>query len=52
MYISLNWIKDFVDLDGLEIEEIANKEKLQINEILLMTVDVAGNHTIIRKDSQ
>lgn len=38
--------------DKKKIEKITKKEKLQINEILLMTVDVAGNHTIIRKDSQ
>ena len=38
--------------DKKKIEKIANKEKLQISEILLMTVDVTGNHTIIRKDSQ
>lgn len=38
--------------DKKKIEKITNKEKLQISDILLMTVDVAGNHTIIRKDSQ
>ena len=33
MYISLNWIKDFVDLDGLNVEEIANKFTLSCAEI-------------------
>jgi len=33
MYISLNWIKDFVDLDGLDIKEIANKFTLSCAEI-------------------
>ncbi len=35
-----------------KIEKIAKKEKLQIGEILLMTVDAVGNHTIIRKDTK
>ena len=33
MYISLNWIKDFVDLDGLDIKDIANKFTLSCAEI-------------------
>lgn len=33
MYISLNWIKDFVDLDGLDIEDITNKFTLSCAEI-------------------
>jgi len=33
MYISLNWIKDFVDLDGIDIGEIANKFTLSCAEI-------------------
>ncbi len=33
MYISLNWIKDFVDLDGLDINDIANKFTLSCAEI-------------------
>ena len=33
MYISLNWIKDFVDLDGLNVQEIANKFTLSCAEI-------------------
>lgn len=33
MYISLNWIKDFVDLDGIDIKEIANKFTLSCAEI-------------------
>ncbi len=35
-----------------KINKIIKKEKLQIKEILLMTVDSVGNHTIIRKDDQ
>lgn len=33
MYISLNWIKDFVDLDGLNVQDIANKFTLSCAEI-------------------
>lgn len=33
MYISLNWIKDFVDLDGLDVKDIANKFTLSCAEI-------------------
>ena len=33
MYISLNWIKDFVNLDGLDVNEIANKFTLSCAEI-------------------
>lgn len=33
MYISLNWIKDFVDLDGIEIDEIVRKFTLATAEI-------------------
>lgn len=35
-----------------KIERITKKENLQVKEILLMTVDATGNHTIIRKDNQ
>mgnify|MGYP003292346924 CR=1 FL=1 len=35
-----------------KVQSIAKKEKIQIKDIMLMTVDAAGNHTIIRKDSQ
>lgn len=35
-----------------KIEKITRKENLQIQNILLMTVDATGNHTIIRKDNQ
>lgn len=46
--------KDFkiCNTNNKKIESIISKEKLQIKDILLMTVDSAGNHTIIRKDSQ
>lgn len=33
MYISLNWIKDFVDLDGIGIDEIVSKFTLSTAEI-------------------
>ena len=33
MYISLNWIKEFVDLDGLDVKDIANKFTLSCAEI-------------------
>ena len=35
-----------------KVQSIAKKEKMQIKDIMLMTVDAAGNHTIIRKDNQ
>lgn len=33
MYISMNWIKDFVDLDGIETEELIRKFNLTTAEI-------------------
>lgn len=33
MYISINWIKDFVNLDGLDVGEIANKFTLSCAEV-------------------
>ena len=33
-----------------KIEKIIKKKKIKTSEILLMTLDAAGNHTIIRKD--
>ena len=33
MYISLNWIKEFVDLEGLDVKDIANKFTLSCAEI-------------------
>lgn len=33
-----------------KVEKIAKKEKIQIKDIMLMTVDSVGNHTIIRKE--
>lgn len=46
--------KDFAvcNTDTEKINRIVKKEKLQIKEILLMTVDSVGNHTIIRKDKE
>ncbi len=34
-----------------KVHKIAEKEKLETKDIMLMTVDTAGNHTIIRKDT-
>ncbi len=34
-----------------KIHEIAKKEKIEIKDIMLMTVDATGNHTIIRKEN-
>ncbi len=34
-----------------KVRKIAKKEKLEIKDIMLMTVDAAGNHTVIRKES-
>ena len=33
MYISLNWIKDFVDLDGIDVKDIVNKFTLSCAEV-------------------
>lgn len=33
MYISINWIKDFVNLDGLDVNEIAGKFTLSCAEV-------------------
>ena len=33
MYISMNWIKDFVNLDGIETEELIKKFNLTTAEI-------------------
>ena len=34
-----------------KVNRIAKKEKIEIKDIMLMTVDAVGNHTIIRKDN-
>ena len=38
------------NMNNNKVEKILKKEKIQIKDIMLMTVDVVGNHTIIRKD--
>lgn len=38
------------NMDKNKVHKIAKKEKIKIQDIMLMTVDAAGNHTIIRKD--
>lgn len=40
------------NMNAGKVQNIAKKEKMQIKDIMLMTVDAAGNHTIIRKDTQ
>ncbi len=35
-----------------KVEKTVKKEKLQIKDVLLMTIDARGNHTIIRKEKQ
>mgnify|MGYP003291465611 CR=1 FL=1 len=35
-----------------KVEKAIKKEKLQIKDVLLMTIDATGNHTIIRKENQ
>lgn len=45
MYISINWIKDFVDLDGLDIREIANKFTLscaEVEDVIEKGRDISG----------
>lgn len=46
--------KDFriCNTDMEKLDKIIKKEKMQVKEILLMTVDSVGNHTIIRKENQ
>lgn len=45
-------IQDFkvCNMNKSKVHSIAEKENLKIQDIMLMTVDAAGNHTIIRKD--
>ena len=38
------------NMNNNKVEKILKKEKIQIKDIMLMTVDAVGNHTIIRKD--
>ena len=38
------------NMNNNKVEKILKNEKLQIKDIMLMTVDAVGNHTIIRKD--
>ncbi|MGN0961774.1 MAG: YtpR family tRNA-binding protein, partial [Christensenellales bacterium] len=45
MYISINWIKDFVDLDGLNIYDIANKFTLscaEVEDVIEKGKDISG----------
>ena len=39
------------NMNAGKVQSIAKKEKIQITDIMLMTVDAAGNHTVIRKDT-
>ena len=38
------------NMDTGKVKSIAKKQNLKIQDIMLMTVDAAGNHTVIRKD--
>lgn len=40
------------NMNSDKIHKVAKKEKLDIKDIMLMTIDAAGNHTIIKKESQ
>ena len=45
MYISLNWIKDFVDLDGIDVDVITNKFTLssaEIEDVVRKGKDLSG----------
>ena len=33
MYISINWIKDFVDLDGIDVEKLIYKFTMSTAEV-------------------
>ena len=39
------------NMDKNKVHKIAEKEKIKIQDIMLMTVDTTGNHTIIRKEN-
>ena len=39
------------NMNKSKVHKIAEKEKIEIKDIMLMTVDAVGNHTIIRKDN-
>lgn len=39
------------NMNKTKVHKIAEKEKIQIKDIMLMTIDAAGNHTIIRKEN-
>ncbi len=39
------------NMNKKKIINIAKKEKIEIKDIMLMTVDAAGNHTVIRKET-
>ncbi len=39
------------NMNKSKVHKIAEKEKIEIKDIMLMTVDTVGNHTIIRKDN-
>ncbi len=41
---------DICRMNVADIKKIAEKEKIRICDIMLMTVDLQGNHTIIRKE--
>ena len=46
--------KDFkiCNMNDNKVKKILKNENLQIKDIMLMTVDAVGNHTIIRKDKE
>lgn len=55
MFISLNWIKEFVDIDGIDINEIANKFTLscaEIEDVIYKGRDVNGVITARIEDVQ
>ena len=39
------------NMNKKKIINIAKKEKIEIKDIMLMTIDAAGNHTVIRKET-
>ena len=38
MKVSINWIKDFVDLDGINIEELISKFTMGVAEVEALNI--------------
>lgn len=43
---------EICNMNSEKIHSVAKREKLDIKDIMLMTIDTVGNHTIIKKETQ